>query len=171
MIFLASQAEEARTRGTPVTVESFKAWKVQFDKELAMKKAKEEEEKTKGLTPKEREEWKRIGTRLSGMCCRKKGDDDNRSIVSFQGGSCSNAIRTWKKTLYWRKVLCLWILANMNAPRSRKRKTRTVSPSAIAIELFGLNICINAFYQGSTSVYIVNLTFHSPMHKSIRQRP
>lgn len=47
-------------------MESFKAWKAKFDAEQAAKKAKEDEEKLKGLTPKEREEWKRMGTRLSG---------------------------------------------------------------------------------------------------------
>lgn len=60
------QEEEMRTRGTPVTLVSFKAWKVKFDGETGVKKAKEEEEKLKALTPKEREEWRRIGTRLSG---------------------------------------------------------------------------------------------------------
>ncbi|KAJ3725981.1 ubiquitin-conjugating enzyme/RWD-like protein [Lentinula raphanica] len=63
---LALEAEELRTRGTPVTVESFKAWKAQFDKEQADRRAKEEEERLKGLTPKEREEYKRINSRLSG---------------------------------------------------------------------------------------------------------
>ncbi|KAF7970011.1 hypothetical protein HWV62_25378 [Athelia sp. TMB] len=63
---LAIEAEEARTRGTPVTVESFNAWKAKFDAELAAKKAKEEDERMKGLTPKEREEWKRAAVRLSG---------------------------------------------------------------------------------------------------------
>lgn len=33
---------------------------------MARKKHREEEEKLKGLTPKEREEWKRSQTRLSG---------------------------------------------------------------------------------------------------------
>ncbi|KAK7054919.1 hypothetical protein VNI00_003382 [Paramarasmius palmivorus] len=60
------EEEAARTRGTPVTVESFKAWKVKFDAEQAEMKAREEEEKLKGLTAKEREEWKRISVRLSG---------------------------------------------------------------------------------------------------------
>jgi len=60
------QAEEARTRGTPVTIETFKAWKINFDKELALKKAQEEEDKLRGLTLKEREEWKKLGTRLTG---------------------------------------------------------------------------------------------------------
>jgi hypothetical protein len=62
-----NQEEEKRTRGTAVTLESFKAWKVKFDKEVAMKKAQEEEEKLRGLSPKEREEWKRAITRLSGI--------------------------------------------------------------------------------------------------------
>ncbi len=60
------QEEEARTRGTPVTVESFKVWKTKFDKKLAAKKAQEEEEKLKAMTPKEREEYKRLTSRLSG---------------------------------------------------------------------------------------------------------
>jgi hypothetical protein len=58
--------EEAKTRGTPVTLESFKVWKAKFDKELAEKKAQEEQEKLKELTPKEREEYKKTQTRLSG---------------------------------------------------------------------------------------------------------
>ena len=57
-----------RTRGTLVTEESFKAWKAKFDRELAGKKAKEDEERLKGLTAKEREEYKRILSRLSGQC-------------------------------------------------------------------------------------------------------
>ena len=60
------QAEEARTRGTAVTLDNFKAWKTKFDKELAARKAKEEEEKLKGMTAKEREEYKRLATRLTG---------------------------------------------------------------------------------------------------------
>ncbi|KIK59901.1 hypothetical protein GYMLUDRAFT_44385 [Collybiopsis luxurians FD-317 M1] len=63
---LALEEEEMRTRGTLVTEESFKAWKAKFDRELAGKKAKEDEERLKGLTAKEREEYKRILSRLSG---------------------------------------------------------------------------------------------------------
>lgn len=47
-------------------MESFNAWKAKFDKEVALRKAREEEEKLKNLTPKEREEMKRHATRLSG---------------------------------------------------------------------------------------------------------
>ncbi|TFL07568.1 ubiquitin-conjugating enzyme/RWD-like protein [Pterulicium gracile] len=63
---IAIEAEEARTRGTPVTMDSFKAWKAKFDAELRVKKAKDEDEKMKGMTAKEREEWKRLQTRYSG---------------------------------------------------------------------------------------------------------
>lgn len=60
------QEEEARTRGTPVTVESFTAWKAKFDKEVAAKRAQEDEEKLRAMTSKEREEYKRLTSRLSG---------------------------------------------------------------------------------------------------------
>lgn len=70
---LALEEEEARTRGTPVTVESFKAWKVAFDRENAERKAREEEEIIKGMTPKERDEWKKQGSRLSGRQLFEKG--------------------------------------------------------------------------------------------------
>jgi len=62
----AIEAEEARTRGTPVTIESFNVWKAKFDRELAAKKAREEEERLKAMSPKEREEYKKLATRLSG---------------------------------------------------------------------------------------------------------
>ncbi|KAK0450836.1 uncharacterized protein ARMOST_03682 [Armillaria ostoyae] len=63
---LALEEEEARTRGTLVTAASFKAWKDKFDAQQARKKQQEEEERMKGLTPKEREEVKRMYSRLSG---------------------------------------------------------------------------------------------------------
>ncbi|KAI0957592.1 hypothetical protein AcW1_005934 [Taiwanofungus camphoratus] len=62
----ALQAEETRTRGTPVTIQNFMTWKAKFDKEMAAKRAREEEEKLKGLSPKEREEYKKFATRLTG---------------------------------------------------------------------------------------------------------
>ncbi|CCL99145.1 uncharacterized protein FIBRA_01160 [Fibroporia radiculosa] len=63
---LALEAEEARTRGTPVTVENFRTWKSKFDKEMAIKRGREEDERLKGMTLKEREEYKKLGTRLTG---------------------------------------------------------------------------------------------------------
>jgi len=68
LIYFRLQEEEARTRGTPVTLESFKAWKARFDQEIALKRVAEEEEKLKGLTPKERDEFRRMNTRPSGRC-------------------------------------------------------------------------------------------------------
>ncbi|EKM55426.1 uncharacterized protein PHACADRAFT_195458 [Phanerochaete carnosa HHB-10118-sp] len=63
---LALEVEEAKTRGTAVTHDSFSAWKAKFDKEAAEKKAREDEEKMKGMIPKEREEYKKLATRLTG---------------------------------------------------------------------------------------------------------
>lgn len=63
-------------------MDSFKAWKAKFDAELRVKKAKDEDEKMKGMTAKEREEWKRLQTRYSGMAesaCFK------RSLNCFTG--------------------------------------------------------------------------------------
>ena len=42
-------------------------WKRAFDKEIAEKKAREDDEKMKNMTPKEREEWKRAANRLTGL--------------------------------------------------------------------------------------------------------
>jgi len=63
---LAIEAEEARTRGTPVTIESFKAWRIKFGREMAQRKVKDEEERLRAFSPREREEWKRSTTRPSG---------------------------------------------------------------------------------------------------------
>lgn len=50
-----------------MTLESFLAWKAKFDKELALKKAHEEEEKLRGYSAKEKEEIRKMATRPSGM--------------------------------------------------------------------------------------------------------
>lgn len=47
-------------------MDSFKTWKTKHDKELAVIKHREDEEKMKGMTPKEREEFKKLATRLTG---------------------------------------------------------------------------------------------------------
>ncbi|PVF95956.1 RWD-domain-containing protein [Serendipita vermifera] len=62
----ALEEEEARTKGTPVTTESFLKWRASFNAEQAEKKRKEDQEKMKGWTPKEREEAKRVDQRLTG---------------------------------------------------------------------------------------------------------
>ena len=58
--------EEARTKGIPVTPASFAAWRIRFNRELARNAAAEEEERLKTMTPKERDEYKRSKTKLSG---------------------------------------------------------------------------------------------------------
>ena len=50
-----------------MTLESFKTWKTKFDKEIAEIRAREEDEKLKALTAKEREEYKRAQSRPSGI--------------------------------------------------------------------------------------------------------
>jgi RWD domain len=62
----APQAEEARTRGTPVTPEAFLSWKSKFDKEMAARRVVEQEERLKVLPAKDRDELRKIGTRLTG---------------------------------------------------------------------------------------------------------
>ncbi|KIK08651.1 hypothetical protein K443DRAFT_84463 [Laccaria amethystina LaAM-08-1] len=91
------RAEEARTRGTPVTPETFTAWKIKFDKELALKKAQEEEDKLRVLTLKEREEWKKLGTRLTGrqLFERNKGLEDETLL---EEGTISVDITQYERT-------------------------------------------------------------------------
>jgi len=86
---LLLEAEEARTRGTPVTRESFTAWKIKFDKEMAVKKLKEQEDRLKGLTPKEREESKKLQTRQTGrqLFERKDWDTSEDSLLEEEGTS------------------------------------------------------------------------------------
>lgn len=89
-----SKAEAARTRGTPVTIESFNAWKAKFDKEMSIKRAREDDEKLRGLTAKEREEFKKIAFRFTGSrVLLTYGHETEISL--FQAGSCLSAIRAW----------------------------------------------------------------------------
>ncbi|KAH8833588.1 RWD-domain-containing protein [Flagelloscypha sp. PMI_526] len=69
------EAEEARTRGTPVTKESFMAWKNKFDAEQKKAKQVADESFLRGLTAKEREEWKKVNSRLSGRQLFLKNTD------------------------------------------------------------------------------------------------
>ncbi|CCA73824.1 related to RWD domain-containing protein-Laccaria bicolor [Serendipita indica DSM 11827] len=84
----AIEEEEARTRGTPVTKESFLKWRAAFTAEQAEKKRKEDEERMKGWTPKEREEAKRIAARLSGRQLFERGGPQALSLEdsALEGG-------------------------------------------------------------------------------------
>ncbi|KAG6911509.1 hypothetical protein DXG01_014583 [Tephrocybe rancida] len=94
---LRAVEEESRTRGTPVTVESFKAWKTAFDKEIALKRASLDEEKTRGLTPKEREEFKRVGSRLTGRQLFERGDKNLEDDTLLEEGTVSVDIRQYER--------------------------------------------------------------------------
>jgi hypothetical protein len=60
------QAEAARTRGTPITTSTFDQWRKKFMGELQAKRDKEEDERVKALSPKEREEYKKKRDRPTG---------------------------------------------------------------------------------------------------------
>lgn len=77
----ALKVEEAKTRGTPVTLESFAFWKAKFDRELQQRRQKDEDERLKGLTAKEKEEFKRIASRLTGIYLRLHS---RRSFIGLQ---------------------------------------------------------------------------------------
>ncbi|PAV23711.1 RWD-domain-containing [Pyrrhoderma noxium] len=90
------EEEEARTKGTHVTVESFKAWKARFDKEMAQKKAREEDERLKSLTPKEREEYKKLASRFSGKQLFERNRNlDDESLV--EEGSVSVDVSQYER--------------------------------------------------------------------------
>lgn len=132
------QAEEAKRRGTPVTVESFKAWKIKFDKEMDAKRAREEDEKLRGLVPKEREEHKKLHTRPTGEYSPRSIRSSHSSLIPYlclKGANFSSAIGT---LLHWTRILATrmpfpWTSASMTATRWRKRKrTRITLRSATA---------------------------------------
>ncbi|WRT68695.1 uncharacterized protein IL334_005675 [Kwoniella shivajii] len=60
------EAEAARTRGTPLTIDAFNTWRKSFTAELRVKREKEEEDRIKALPPKEREDWKKRKERPTG---------------------------------------------------------------------------------------------------------
>ncbi|QRV72834.1 hypothetical protein RhiJN_15722 [Ceratobasidium sp. AG-Ba] len=77
------EAEAARTKGTPVTVDSFKAWKIKFTAEMKGLQEREEEEKLKTLTPKERDEWKKSRTKPTGRQLFEKNRDLATSDANY----------------------------------------------------------------------------------------
>jgi len=79
---LAIEEEQKRTRGTPVTRESFTAWKIKFDKEASKHRAVLEDERLRGLSPKERDEWKKAGVRSTGRQLFEKNKNlEDETIV------------------------------------------------------------------------------------------
>jgi hypothetical protein len=64
----------ARTHGTAVTPASFAEWRKLFEVKMKLKSAQEEEERTKGMSPKEKEEFKRMKTKPSGEGCLRSAN-------------------------------------------------------------------------------------------------
>ncbi|KAI0273608.1 RWD-domain-containing protein [Gloeopeniophorella convolvens] len=95
----ALEAEEARTRGTPVTVKSFNEWKSRFDREVSQRKLREEEEKLKAMSAKEREEYKKLAVRLTG---RQLFEHDKNLAMSddslLEEGTVSVDISQYERT-------------------------------------------------------------------------
>lgn len=60
------ETEATRKKGTPITKETFAAWRAKFHEQIQLKKLKEDEERFKHLTPKEREERKKSMHKLTG---------------------------------------------------------------------------------------------------------
>ncbi|KAG8913373.1 hypothetical protein FRC01_004576 [Tulasnella sp. 417] len=63
---VTNRAERRRTQGSPVTPESFNAWRLKFNKERQAKKKAQDEEKMREMTNKEKEEFKKYASRLTG---------------------------------------------------------------------------------------------------------
>ena len=70
---------------------------LQDELDEATSHAKEEEEKLKGMTPKEREEYRRLATRLTGsvFCC----GETVLCIDMLQAANCSSATGIWQLTM------------------------------------------------------------------------
>ena len=60
-------------------METFTAWKAKFDKEMSAKKNREEDEKLKGLSIKERDEVKKLQLRSTGELFSFVHDSDGIS--------------------------------------------------------------------------------------------
>lgn len=60
------RAEEEKFRGTAVTVERFNAWRIEFMKKQETLRAQKEEAYVASLTPKEREEYRRMKAKPTG---------------------------------------------------------------------------------------------------------
>lgn len=68
------QAEQEKFRGTSVTRERFLEWRAKFEVERKALQAKQEEERIKGMTAKEREEYRRLKAKPTGRQLFEKGD-------------------------------------------------------------------------------------------------
>ncbi|KAH8930035.1 RWD-domain-containing protein [Atractiella rhizophila] len=77
------EAEREKRRGTPVTQESFMAWKKKFDVEMLESKKREEEEKLRAMPPKEREETRKWMNKQTGRQLFETNKDLDSSDAAF----------------------------------------------------------------------------------------
>jgi len=93
--------EEERTRGTRVTVESFKAWKDRFDNEVASAKLRHDDERLRGLSSKERDEIKRVSMRQTGKQLFEKNKDlDDSDAVLLEDGAIAVDFAQFERQQY-----------------------------------------------------------------------
>jgi len=100
------EKEEARTRGTPVTLTSFVGWKQKFDQERLRSAAREDEEKMKAMSPKEREEYKKNKLKLTGMIILRVMQDVVYHAMPKQADKYSSAVRSLMRKTLQMKVVC-----------------------------------------------------------------
>lgn len=79
-----------KNAGTKVTLESFTAWRDNFEREMDEVKRKREEEWLRALASKEREEVKKQAGKLTGIASSR--DFAEVMLTRNQGVSCSSAI-------------------------------------------------------------------------------
>ncbi|MBW0474873.1 hypothetical protein O181_014588 [Austropuccinia psidii MF-1] len=74
----AEELEATKSKGTPVTKETFLIWKAKYDQEVRLKKLKEEDERLKTLPPKEREEQRKGVMKMTG----RELFESNKALVA-----------------------------------------------------------------------------------------
>jgi hypothetical protein len=90
-----------------VTIESFNEWKTRFDKGVSLRRMREEGEKLKALTAKEREEYKRIAARLTGGRVSPRLFGYRYEYFAFQDVNFLSATGTSLRLMlpYWKREL------------------------------------------------------------------
>ena len=79
-----------------MTAESFKAWRTKFQKEMKDVAAREEEEHLKALPPKEREEVRKMATKMTGRQLFERGG--SVEVEEEDGGGESVDVSKYDRT-------------------------------------------------------------------------
>ena len=91
-----------------MTAQSFNEWKTKFDREVYLRKTREEEDKLKAMSAKERDEYKKIAFRLTGRCVFPFRLSFAQSSV-FQDVNSSSATKILLRPMLpcWKMEQCL----------------------------------------------------------------